>query len=147
MGHVYQDLKHLSERYITLLGLFRDLHAAARPWLTGGKIPGVEVSDLNDNGRSFDVALAGTIARFTFSMTQAESTRGQVTCLCVDSFNPEITSPPVGNFVFDGQGVVTGQQDDQGGPMHVVNDAHACLLIATLLHKAITDPLPPNGTT
>jgi hypothetical protein len=143
MVDIFTELERLSARYAKLHGLFLEFYQVGPPLLRGGKLRGVEVGTLMED-RYFDVSLAGTTARFTFSFLGSEF-KARVTC---ERLNPPNGIEPswlelVGHFDFNGEGD-TGQKvpggDTLGDPMLVSTDAHACLLIANLLHKAITSP-------
>lgn len=145
MDDVYKELQTLSARYTKLHNLFREFYKVGLPLLTGGNLRGVEVGPLIED-RYFDVTLAGTTARFTFSFLGSEF-KARVTC---ERLNPASGLEPswlesIGHFDFNGEGD-TGQKVPGGGtrgdPMLVATDSHACLLIANLLHKAITSPPP-----
>jgi hypothetical protein len=141
MADVYHQLKHLAERYTKLLSLFRTFHAEGGPLLKGGDIPGVLVSALTVEGTSFDISIAGTTARFVFSMTDStdKGTRGVVRAYRLDPLRPGTVAAAAGSFEFNGVGD-TGRKKANGDCLVVTEDDGACLLIAELMHKAITFP-------
>jgi len=140
MEDIYTELERLSARYSKLHSLFLEFYRVGAPLLMGGKLRGIEVDRLMDE-RYFDVKLAGTTARFTFSFLGSEF-KGRVTC---ERLNPPSGIEPswfesIGHFDFNGEGDTGQKMPGLGDPMLVSTDSHACLLIATLLHKAITSP-------
>jgi hypothetical protein len=143
MGDIYMQLRHLSERYATLRNLFGKFHSAGSPALTG-VIPGLRIGPLKDD--EFDVWLAGTTARFVFTMTDPESkgTRGRVDCYRLNPLKPNDLEP-IEHFDFNGQGD-TGQKvpdgNTHGDSMLVGTESHAARLMADLLHKAIVKVRP-----
>jgi hypothetical protein len=133
-------LERLSARYAKLRGLFVEFYKVGTPLLMGGKLRGIEVCPLVEE-RYFDVKLAGTTARFAFSFLGSEF-KGRVTC---ERVNPPNGLDPswlesIGHFDFNGEGDTGQRVPGLGDPMLVGIDSHACLLIADLLHKAITSP-------
>jgi len=143
MEDIYAELERLSARYAKLHSLFVEFYRVGPPLLKGGKLRGIEVGPLVEE-RYFDVKLAGTTARFTFSFLGSDF-KARVTC---ERVNPPNGLDPswlesVGHFDFNGEGD-TGQKvpggATHGDPMLISTDAHACLIIADLLHKTITSP-------
>jgi hypothetical protein len=143
MSDVNKELKHLAERYASLRDLFGVFHSAGSPALTD-IIPGLKIKPLS--GDQFDVWLAGTTARFVFTMTDSEriGTRGRVDCYRLNPLKPDDLEP-IGHFSFNGQGD-TGQKvpngDMRGDPMLVGTESHSAHLMANLLHKTIAKARP-----
>ena len=139
MNDVYTELRLLSGRHSKLLNLFQQFYELGAPHLTSN-VPGITVGKLA--GDRFDVPLAGTTARFVFTFRVSEhgGSKGRVTCYRLDPLKQPETLEHVGHFEFNGEGD-TGKKVPSGGtqgdPILVVDDGHAGMLIADLVHKAI----------
>jgi hypothetical protein len=140
MGDVYTQLKYLSERHTEFRNLFHQFYLAGTPFLKACNIPGITLGKLGAD--QFEVSLAGTTARFLFTLSvpQDGRSRGRVTCYRLDPLKQPEALEHVGHFEFDGRGD-TGKKmasgPTEGDPMLVGTDSHAGQLIADLLHQAI----------
>lgn len=137
---VYAELEQFSRRHEKLTAVFKSFCKDGTAILTSAasNLRGIKVSEPSKGGTFFDVSLAGTTARFLFTFLAATS-KGRVSCFRLDPLTSEVERPAAGSFDFNGQGEIPDKTDPgTGDRVRITTDSHAALVIAELLHQALT---------